>query len=171
MLQFGQAWVTSFILSINSGIMQQGTQPIMQRNPERIHCKPEISFLTSVVMFDSQLWHFILTASLLKLEQWPPEKTKFDHNIFGTLFLFSAPWLYDRQHSTFCSFFNQPQHRSAISILELSCEGKEMFWHIIELSKILTGYGVYSHVFDILSFMITGQNWTYCWTLWKKGSH
>ena len=38
-------------------------------------------------MFDLQLWHFILTASLSKLEQWPPEKTKFDYNIFGALFL------------------------------------------------------------------------------------
>ena len=90
MLQFGQAWVTSFILSINSGIMQQGTQPTMQRNPERIHCKPEISLLTSVVMFDLQLGHFILTASSSKLVQRPPEKTKFDHNIFGALFLFFA---------------------------------------------------------------------------------
>ena len=53
--------------------MQHGTQPNTQRNPERIHCKPEISPLICVVMFDSQFGHFILT---------PPEKTKFDHNIY-----------------------------------------------------------------------------------------
>ena len=44
--------------------MQHGTQPITQRNPERIHCKPEISFLTFGIIFDSQLGHFILTAMI-----------------------------------------------------------------------------------------------------------